>query len=289
MQISVIIPSYNRLDTLKRAVHSVLDQDSAVDELIVVDDGSTDDSANYIRHNFPQIRLIQQTNQGVSAARNAGIKQAKCDWIALLDSDDSWHHNKISTIKQHHAEQPDIALIHSDEIWIRNHVRVNAMHKHQKTGGNLFLRCLPLCVISPSAVVLKRSLIESVGYFDESLPACEDYDLWLKICCQHSVHYIDQPLITKYGGHEDQLSTQYWGMDRFRIRSLWRLIQQDDLSDAYRLAANEMMQKKLKVLLNGAKKHNNQAVLDEFGAMAHPIGDKVVSNQPGTQLVTNAC
>jgi glycosyltransferase involved in cell wall biosynthesis len=267
MQISVIIPSFNRLESLKRAVNSVLDQDCEVDELIVVDDGSTDDTSNYIRQSFPQIKLIQQTNRGVSAARNAGIKQANYDWIALLDSDDSWHHNKISTIKEHHSQQPDIGLIHSDEIWIRNHVRVNAMNKHQKTGGNVFLRCLPMCVISPSAVVLKRSIIKSVGYFDESLPACEDYDLWLKICCQHAVHYIDQPLITKYGGHEDQLSTQHWGMDRFRIRSLSRLIQQGELSDAYRLAANAMMQKKLTVLLNGAKKHNNQSVLDEFGPM----------------------
>ncbi|MFT4608394.1 MAG: glycosyltransferase involved in cell wall biosynthesis [Chitinophagales bacterium] len=275
MQISAIIPTYNRLDSLKRAIRSVLDQDCAVDELIVVDDGSTDNSADYIRHNFPQIKLKEQTNQGVSAARNAGIRLAKYDWIALLDSDDSWHRNKISTIKRHQIHQPDVALIHSDEIWIRNHVRVNAMNKHRKTGGNVFLRCLPMCVISPSAVVLKRALIESVGYFDESLPACEDYDLWLKICCQHSVHYIEQPLITKYGGHEDQLSAQHWGMDRFRIRSLWRLIQQGDLSEPYRLAANEMMQKKLKVLLNGAKKHDNQAVLDEFGPMASPVIDEM--------------
>mgnify|MGYP001194542384 CR=1 FL=1 len=279
MRISAIIPSYNRLESLKRAINSVLNQDCAVDELIVVDDGSTDNTATYIQQNLPQIKLIQQTNQGVSAARNAGIKRASCDWIALLDSDDSWHYNKISTIKEHHVKQPDIELIHSDEIWIRNHVRVNAMDKHQKTGGHVFLRCLPLCVISPSAVVLKRSLIESVGYFDESLPACEDYDLWLKICCHHSVHYIDLPLITKYGGHEDQLSTQHWGMDRFRIRALSRLIQRDQLSDTYRLAANEMLQKKLKVLLKGAKKHNNQSVLDEFSVMISPLIDQVPNNQ----------
>jgi glycosyltransferase involved in cell wall biosynthesis len=279
MRISAIIPSYNRLESLKRAINSVLNQDCAVDELIVVDDGSTYNTATYIQQNLPQIKLIQQTNQGVSAARNAGIKRASCDWIALLDSDDSWHYNKISTIKEHHVKQPDIELIHSDEIWIRNHVRVNAMDKHQKTGGHVFLRCLPLCVISPSAVVLKRSLIESVGYFDESLPACEDYDLWLKICCHHSVHYIDLPLITKYGGHEDQLSTQHWGMDRFRIRALSRLIQRDQLSDTYRLAANEMLQKKLKVLLKGAKKHNNQSVLDEFSVMISPLIDQVPNNQ----------
>ncbi|MFT5657535.1 MAG: glycosyltransferase involved in cell wall biosynthesis [Gammaproteobacteria bacterium] len=267
MQISVVIPSYNRLDSLKRAIQSVLAQDSAVDEVIIVDDGSTDDTALYVSQHFPQLRLVSQANRGVSAARNAGIKLAQYDWIALLDSDDSWHPDKLSNIRKAQAQHPAIELFHSDEIWIRDGVRVNAMNKHKKTGGHIFMRCLPLCVISPSAVVLKRSLIASVGYFDESLPACEDYDLWLKICHQHPVHFIDQPLITKYGGHADQLSTQYWGMDRFRIRALWHIIQQGNLSDAQQLGANTMMQKKLRVLLNGARKHNNQPVLDEFSPL----------------------
>ena len=267
MQISVVIPSYNRLESLKCAVESVLTQDSAVDELIVVDDGSTDNTESYVKQHFAQVKLIRQSNQGVSAARNAGIRQAEYDWIALLDSDDSWHPNKISSIKETQARHTDIGLFHSDEIWIRHGVRVNPMNKHQKSGGNIFLQCLPLCVISPSAVVFKKSLIASVGYFDESLVACEDYDLWLKICSQHPVHYIDNALITKYGGHEDQLSTLHWGMDRFRIRALHRLVQQDNLSEAYRQAANAMMQKKLKVLLNGARKHNNQAVLNEFSIL----------------------
>ena len=244
MNISVVIPSYNRLETLKRAIHSVLSQDTPVKELIVVDDGSTDHTAEHISKTYPEIKLIQQSNQGVSAARNAGIKQANGEWIALLDSDYTWHKNKISSIRAAQINHPKFDLFHSDEIWIRNGVRVNAMNKHQKTGGHIFLRCLPLCVISPSAVVLKKSLIESVDYFDETLPACEDYDLWLKICCQHPVYYIDTPLITKYGGHDDQLSTQHWGMDRFRIRALNQLTQHSYLSKEYRKAANTMMQKK---------------------------------------------
>lgn len=267
MQISVVIPSYNRLDSLKRALQSVLMQDSAVDELIVIDDGSTDNTEDYVKKHWPQVKLIRQPNLGVSGARNVGIRQAGYDWIALLDSDDSWHPDKISNMRSAQANYPEIGLFHSDEIWIRHGVRVNAMNKHQKSGGDIFLRCLPLCIISPSAVVLKRSLIASVGYFDESLPVCEDYDLWLRICCQHSIHYIDKPLITKYGGHDDQLSTEYWGMDRFRIRALHRLIQQHNLSPRYRYAANAMMQTKLKVLLNGAIKHNNQPVLDEFSLL----------------------
>ena len=184
MRISVVIPSYNRLNSLIPAIESVCSQTSAVDEIIVVDDGSTDTTSAEISRHYPQIKLIQQPNRGVSAARNAGIKLASFDWIALLDSDDNWLPGKISSIRKANYLQPEYLLFHSDEIWMRRGVRVNAMKKHVKSGGWIFEKCLPLCVISPSAVVFHRSLLASCGYFDESLPTCEDYDLWLRICHQ---------------------------------------------------------------------------------------------------------
>lgn len=267
MRISVIIPSYNRIHTLIRAIDSVLGQDSPVDEIIVVDDGSNDGTAEQISRLYPTLRLIQQSNRGVSAARNAGINQACHAWIALLDSDDSWMPGKISQIRQAQNRHPEIRLFHSDEIWIRNGVRVNAMKKHLKTGGWIFERCLPRCVISPSSVVLHRSLLQSVGLFDESLPACEDYDLWLRVCHQYPVHYIDRPLITKYGGHKDQLSKQYWGIDRFRIHSIHRLLQQGELSESDYAVAMSTLIGKLEILLKGAKKHRNEQIIAEFMPM----------------------
>ncbi len=267
MRISVIIPSYNRIHTLIRAIDSVLGQDSPVDEIIVVDDGSNDGTAGQISQLYPTLRLIQQPNRGVSAARNAGINQACHTWIALLDSDDSWMPGKISQIRQAQNRHPEIRLFHSDEIWIRNGVRVNAMKKHLKTGGWIFERCLPRCVISPSSVVLHRSLLQSVGLFDESLPACEDYDLWLRVCHQYPVHYIDRPLITKYGGHKDQLSKQYWGIDRFRIHSIHRLLQQGELSESDYAVAMSTLIGKLEILLKGAKKHRNEKIIAEFMPM----------------------
>ena len=267
MQISVVIPSYNRLQTIIPAIESVCRQTSAVDEIIVVDDGSTDKTANEISRRYPQVNLIQQANRGVSAARNVGIKQARFDWIALLDSDDSWSADKIASIRSVKKQQPEYLLFHSDEIWMRRGVRVNAMKKHNKAGGWVFENCLPLCVISPSAVVFHRSLLESYGYFDESLPACEDYDLWLRICHRIPVCYVDKPLITKNGGHADQLSTRYWGMDRFRIRSLHRLLRHEALIDRYRHATISTLVKKLEIVLNGAHKHGNQQIIDEFTPM----------------------
>jgi glycosyltransferase involved in cell wall biosynthesis len=271
MQLSVIIPSFNRAQTLTRAIDSVINQKSAVDEIIVVDDGSTDDTAIQITENYPDIKLIRQSNQGVSAARNAGIKQASFEWIAFLDSDDTWMPDKISIIRQMQHAQSEYLLFHSDEIWIRNGIRVNPMKKHRKSGGFIFEHCLPLCVISPSAAVVHRSLLQSVRYFDESLPACEDYDLWLKICHQFPVAFIARPLITKYGGHEDQLSCRFWGMDRFRIRSLHRLLENQALTREQYLAAESMLTKKLNILLNGARKHNNHEVMAEFSPILKRI------------------
>jgi len=271
MRISVIIPSYNRINTLIRAVDSVLNQDSEVDEIIVVDDGSTDNTSMHISQTYPGIKLVRQSNQGVSAARNAGIRHASFEWIALLDSDDSWMPDKIFSIRQAQQNQPAHLLFHSDEIWIRNGVRVNPMNKHQKSGGWIFQQCLPLCVISPSAAVIHRSLLQSVAYFDETLPACEDYDLWLKICHKFPVAYIDKPLVTKYGGHGDQLSGRFWGMDRFRIRSLHRLIQQQELNKEQLVAATSMLASKLQILLNGARKHKNIDVITEFTPMLKQV------------------
>ena len=264
MQISVIIPSYNRLHTLSRAIESILSQRSPVDEIILVDDGSSDNTSDRVSQLYPDIRLIQQSNQGVSAARNAGIEQSRYDWIAFLDSDDAWLPDKISEVRLAHQQLSEIKLIHSNEIWVRNGIRVNALKKHGKSGGWIFEQCLPLCVISPSAVVMHRSLFNLVGLFDTSLPACEDYDLWLRICHRYPVHYIEQPLITKYGGHDDQLSGQHWGMDRFRIRSIYQLLQQGELSEANYSAALTQLISKLEILLKGARKHHNEDVNAEF-------------------------
>ncbi len=264
MRISVVIPSYNRHDTLTRALQSVFAQTSPVDEAILVDDGSTDLSAEMAERDFPTVRIIRQANRGVSAARNRGIAAARFEWIALLDSDDAWQAHKIAAIRECHRQNPEFVLFHSDEIWIRHGVRVNPMRKHRKSGGWIFEKCLPLCAISPSATVMRKTTLEQLGMFDESLPACEDYDLWLRLCHRYPVCYLDQALITKYGGHDDQLSSQYTAMDRFRVRSLHRLLTSTELRPEQYEAARNMLQHKLDILLKGAIRHDNQALIDEF-------------------------
>jgi len=264
MQISVVIPSYNRRHTLQRALKSVFEQSSAVDEVILVDDGSTDSSAAMVAREFPSVKLVRQPNLGVSAARNRGIEAARHDWIALLDSDDSWLPAKIEKIRAAQRHQPDFVLFHSDEIWMRRGVRVNPMNKHRKQGGWIFEQCLPLCAISPSAAVIKKSVLQELGMFDQGLPACEDYDLWLRLCHRFPVHYLDQVLIIKYGGHDDQLSHRHPVMDQFRVRSLHRLLCEAALTAEQQAAARVVLMAKLDILLKGASRHGNQALIDEF-------------------------
>jgi glycosyltransferase involved in cell wall biosynthesis len=264
VQISVIIPSFNRASTIQRALNSVISQTSPADEIIVIDDGSTDKTVELIQQHYPQVKLIRQANKGVSAARNAGIQSAQHEWIALLDSDDEWLPEKLQHIREAHHGNPQHVLFHSDEIWIRDGTRVNQMKKHAKYGGEIFKHCLPLCVISPSAVVIQRSLFDRIGLFDEALPACEDYDLWLRLCHLYEVFYIDKALIKKYGGHADQLSRKYWGMDRFRISALHNLMSAASLNPQQQEQVRDIILKKLRILLKGANKHDNQQIIHQF-------------------------
>ncbi len=267
--VSVIIPTFNRVTLLERALNSVLEQTLPANEVIIVDDGSTDNTVStlqslYSKNEFPKVTFIEQENLGVSAARNTGINAAKYEWIALLDSDDVWHHNKLEKQIQALKNAPEYLICHSDEVWIRNGRRVNKKNKHQKFSGHIFQHCLPMCVISPSAVLIHRSIFDKVGLFDETLPACEDYDLWLRICSRYPVLYIDEALITKHGGHDDQLSRKYWGMDRFRIQALNRIIPEIKPYDSDRDAAIKMMQYKINIYLTGAEKRGNTEHVNEF-------------------------
>ena len=262
--ISVIIPTYNRAHLLPRALDSILSQSCLPNEIIVVDDGSNDDTSALMTSVYPEIAFIQQPNIGVSCARNVGIKSASGDWIAFLDSDDEWFPEKLEVQMNALYKNPELKICHTNEIWIRNGTRVNPKKKHKKFGGWIFQKCLPLCCISPSSVIIHKSIFDEVGLFDDSLLVCEDYDLWLRITARNPVLYIEKPLLRKYGGHNDQLSRKYWGMDRFRIKSLEKIIYSKELSESDENAAKKMLTEKIHILIQGAKKHGNIMELRKF-------------------------
>ena len=252
--VAVVVPTRDRTPTLRRAIASVFAQTHRPSQVIVVDDGSRDHDASWLRQEFPGVELIRIRHGGVSAARNRGVEATTCEWVAFLDSDDEWRPEKLERQLGELRRRREFVICHTDEVWIRNGRRVNPAKRHAKLGGSIFQRCLPLCIISPSSVILKRSLLAKVGGFDETLPVCEDYDLWLRICCQHPVLFVDEPLVIKYGGHADQLSKRYWGMDRFRIRALEKILDSDTLGVDDRRAAVRVLLEKLDVYLQGARK-----------------------------------
>ena len=258
-RISAIIPTFNRAHLLPRAVDSILSQTLPPHSVILVDDGSTDGTEKLIKKNYPEIKYLKQDNLGVSAARNAGITATSCEWLAFLDSDDEWLPEKLARQMEVLNLAPAMKICHSDEIWIRNGKRVNPLKKHSKSGGWMFKKALPICCISPSSAMIHRSVFDNVGLFEESLPACEDYDLWLRVTSSYPVLYISEKLVVKHGGHQNQLSEKYWGMDRFRIQALENIILSGNLSDENLNDAKQMLQEKTKIFSNGARKRGRTA------------------------------
>ena len=263
MKISVVIPTYNRIALVERAIDSVLRQSIKPFDIIVVDDGSDDGTSEMIKKKYRSINLVQQQNSGVSAARNNGIKHAKGDWIALLDSDDEWTEKKLENQVNRLIKNPDYHFCHTNEIWIRNGVRVNQKKRHQKYGGYIFDKCLDICRISPSSTLFKKNILEHVGWFDTQLPVCEDYDLWLRITADYKILFVDELLIIKYGGHTDQLSQSVEGIELFRIKSLENLLANTELSPQKRNLAITMIIKKLNIYLNGLVKRKKQTETEQ--------------------------
>jgi len=260
--VSVVIPTFNRKRFLTEAVESVRRQTFSDWELIVVDDGSTDGTDEGISC-VPGVRLLKQPNRGVSSARNAGLAASTGEWVAFLDSDDLWKPEKLARQVAFHLQHPDAWISQTEEIWIRHGRRLNPGKKHRKVGGWIFRECLPLCIVSPSAVMIKRDLFREVGLFDESLPACEDYDLWLRVSWRFPIHLIPDPLVVKRGGHPDQLSSSVEALDRYRIRALEKVLFQARLEPQDRSAALEELEGKCRIYAQGCRKRGrwDEAVL----------------------------
>ena len=264
-EISVIIPTYNRCDLLKRAINSVIKQTITPKEIIIVDNGSTDQTYQMVSSLFPEINYFIEKKRGVSAARNKGILESKSKWIAFLDSDDAWKPTKLEKQMEYSLfNQDKYRIIHTDETWYRNKKFLNQLKKHKKSGGNIFKNSLQLCCISPSSVVLKKQIFDDYGLFDENLEVCEDYDMWIRITSKEEVGFLDSPLVSKYGGHSDQLSKKFWGMDRFRIKSLEKNLKNEHFSKSQKINVLDTLIEKLTIVSDGALKRGNKEIFKKY-------------------------
>ncbi len=260
--LSVIIPTYNRKGFLKEALISVLNQKNVNLEIIVVDDGSTDGTREEIK-NFP-IRYFYKERGGPASARNLGIKKAKGNFIAFLDSDDLWLEEKAYLQLKFFQENPEYLIVHSNEIWIKRGKVLKQKERHKKGGGDQFERALELCIISPSAVMMKRELFDLVGLFDESFPACEDYEFWLRVTSRFKIGFLEKELVVKRGGHKDQLSSTIPCLDYFRAKAIGKLLKENWFTKEQEKIAKIYLEKKAKIYLNGLKKRGKNKEAKEF-------------------------
>ena len=151
---------------------------------------------------------------------------------------------------------------------------MNPMKKHFKPSGEIFEPSLKLCVVSPSAVVVKRSLLEEVGLFDEEFPVCEDYDLWLRISLKYPIWLIPEPLVIKEGGSPDQLSRSIDGMDQYRIRAIARLIASGCLTEKQAAAALKELRFKCRVYGNGCIRRGRKKEGEHYLSLPDLLEDK---------------
>ncbi len=253
---SVIIPTYNRRAMLLEAVDSVVAQSATAFELIVIDDGSTDGTAEHLARLAKTIRIEidRIDHRGPAAARNRGVAIARAPLIAFLDSDDLWSPTKLERQLAFMRANPGCAISQTDEIWIRNGRRVNPGLRHRKRAGDIFVDSLRTCLISMSATIMRTDLFRSLGGFDEIMAAAEDYDLWLRILIDHEAGLLDEPLVTRRGGHPDQTSATTPALDRFRILALTKLLADDRLSPMRRTSVIEVLAEKCSIYASGLRR-----------------------------------
>jgi len=251
---TVIIPTFNRKDFLKIAVNSVFDQTFDDFEIIIIDDGSTDDTKQMLyEYSDKRIEYFYQENKGVSFARNKGLEESKGKYIAFLDSDDRWVANKLEKTFEFINNFPQIKIFHTEEVWYRRGRLLNQKKKHKKPDGYVYFNALPICCIGMSTAVVEKELFDDVGIFDQSLPACEDYDFWLRATNKYKVKLIPEYLTIKDGGRPDQLSLQP-GLDKYRIQALDKILRSGTLNDEQYEKTKEELIKKCVIYTKGAEK-----------------------------------
>ncbi len=278
MQVSVIIPTYNRAQRLGKAIDSVLAQSHQDFELIVVDDGSEDNTDELIENYNSDIVYIRQENSGAAAARNRGIEKAHYNLLAFLDSDDWFAENKLKTQIEAMSQNPSCLISHTNEIWYRNGQILNQKLKHKKSSGDIFAQSLELCAVGMSTIMIHKEIFDRYGFFDEGYPCCEDYEFWLRISAEEKFLLVEEPLTSKDGGRDDQLSAIYrTGMDKFRIKAIMKTLASGRLTEEQSGIARRELERKCRIYGTGCIKHGRAEEGRYFLNLPETVGRKLTA------------
>ncbi len=269
--VGVVVPVRDRAGMVVEAIASVLAQTRRDFALVIVDDGSRDGSAAAAEDALAGApvgsRVIRQAPEGVAAARNAGVAALDCRWVAFLDSDDLWLPRKLAAQLDWVEAHPTHRIVQTGERWLDHGRHRNPRAWHRKEE-QIFPRCLERCLVSPSAVMIRRDRYEELGGFDRSFPVCEDYELWLRVAVHEPVGLVPETLVVKRGGHADQLSRSTWGLDRWRVAALAKLLATTALADGERTSVVAMLRAKCDVLANGAARRGRAEEAARYRALA---------------------
>ncbi|MDC7226534.1 MAG: glycosyltransferase family A protein [Spirochaetales bacterium] len=229
-EISVIIPVYNRPQLLVESAESVFAQSFDDWELLIIDDGSTDNTSEVAaglaksKAAGGRCRHIVIPRSGYpGAARNRGVETASGRYVAFLDSDDRWLPDKLA-LQYKRMRDTGSRIAHTREIWQRGERIVSQKGQKHKRSGDIFADALKKCIIGPSTVMMERSLYVETGGFHESIEIAEDYEYWLRITCEYPVDYLGEALTVKRAGDWPQLSEKYGMIERFRLEALAGLL-----------------------------------------------------------------
>jgi glycosyltransferase involved in cell wall biosynthesis len=269
--LTIIVPTYNRLPYLKNAINSVFHQVYRRFQLIVVDDGSTDGTEDYVHslNNQENLRYLRIPHCGMPGkVRNAGVRLTTGEYLAFLDSDDRWKPEKLARQITYFEEHPEIQICHSREVWQRGEKIVSQAGQKHKRSGKIFVDALKKCIIGPSTVMMRRELFEEFGGFREDLEIAEDYELWLRITARYPVGYIDEPLVIKRGGHADQLSEKYGQIEIFRIRALLLNLEEGFFEGEQRQLSTQELVRKCRIYAAGCEKRGKDEEARKYRMIA---------------------
>jgi len=197
--VSVVIPTYNSAAFLRGAIQSVLSQTYSDFEVVVVDDGSTDNTESVVHSFGDQVCYVKQQNKGAGAARNQGIKRSRGEYVAFLDADDLWLPGKLGEQISLMDRDPELGLVYSDWAVVaeKGKAEPSYLRNQPAASGYVFDELVQGGFILTSGTLVRRSCLDDVGYFDETLSIAQDYDLWLRICYRWKVALVNKPLVIK--------------------------------------------------------------------------------------------
>jgi len=197
--VSVVIPTYNRAASVVEAIDSTLAQTYPAMEIIVVDDGSTDDTREVVPRRYPQVRYFHQENGGVATARNFGIREARGEFVAFLDSDDLWLPGKTEKQVACFKQYPDVGLVYTDADFFDDtgpaRVLRSRTSKAEFSTGDMVVNLFTRFSLHTPTVMMRKAVFETVGYFDEELRAVNDDNLWIRVAVRYPLRLIAEPLV----------------------------------------------------------------------------------------------